>query len=105
MSTHEGPVTEHAVMQIDSGRAASFEAVLPEAIAVLAGSPGCRSVRVSRRVEAPGAYLLLVEWDTLADHVDGFRSSAAFDTWRSLVRDYWLELPTVEHFAVIATAP
>lgn len=105
MSAYEGPVTEHAVMQVDPARAAEFEAVLPEAIAVLSGCPGCRSVRVSRRVEEPGAYLLLVEWDTLADHVDGFRGSPAFDRWRALVRDFWLELPTVEHFALVSSSP
>ncbi|HEY5335325.1 MAG TPA: antibiotic biosynthesis monooxygenase family protein [Mycobacteriales bacterium] len=105
MSEHEGPVTEHAVMQVDPARAAEFEAVLPEAIAVLTGSAGCRSARVSRRVEAPGAYLLLVEWDSLADHVDGFRGSPAFDRWRSLVRDFWVELPTVEHFTPLVASP
>lgn len=98
MSEYEGSVTEHAVMQVDPARAEEFEAVLPEALAVLAASPGCRSARAGRRVEAPGAYLLLVEWETLADHVEVFRGSPAFDRWRGLVRDFWLELPTVEHF-------
>lgn len=99
-----GPVTEHAIMTVDPARAAEFEAVLPAAIAHVRGAAGCRSARVSRRVEAPGAYLLVVEWGSLDDHVVGFRGSPAFPAWRALVAPYWLELPTVEHFTTVASA-
>jgi heme-degrading monooxygenase HmoA len=60
-------------------------------------------------VETPNRYLLLVEWDTLADHVDGFRNSDAFTRWRGLVAKFWDPLPTVLHFTDVVrmdnTAP
>jgi quinol monooxygenase YgiN len=103
--TDPTPVTEHAIMRIDPAQQRAFEAALPGAITHLTGTPGCRSVRVSRRVEAPGAYLLIVEWDSLDDHLVGFRESPAFPAWRAVMTPFWLELPTVEHFTTVAQSP
>jgi heme-degrading monooxygenase HmoA len=93
-----GPVLEHVPLEVVPGREAEFEVAFDEARHLVAASPGCRSVRLSRCVEEPHRYLLLIEWDTLDDHVVGFRQSAAFDAWRALVAPFWDPLPTVRHF-------
>jgi heme-degrading monooxygenase HmoA len=91
-------VLEHVPISVIPGREAEFEAVFDEARHLLAGAGGFRSLRLSRCVERPSSYLLLVEWDTLADHVDGFRNSPAFTEWRALVGPLWNPLPDVTHF-------
>ncbi len=96
-------VLEHAPLSVVPGREAEFEAAFDEARHHLAGAPGFRSLRLSRCVEDPSSYLLLVEWDTLADHVDGFRNSPAFTAWRELVAPFWEPLPTVRHFDDLVT--
>ena len=54
-----------------------------EATHVIAQAPGFRFVRFSRGVERPSTYLLLVGWDSLEDHTDGFRGSDLFRQWRA----------------------
>ena len=91
-------VLEHVPISVIPGREAEFEAAFDTARHLVAAAHGFRSLRLSRCVEEPSSYLLLIEWDTLADHVEGFRNSPAFSEWRALVGPLWDPLPTVTHF-------
>lgn len=97
-------IIEHAVLDVRPGESADFEAALEQAKPLIAGSPGFRSLRVSRCIEAPDRYLLLVEWDTLEDHTEGFRGSPAYQQWRALLHHFYDPFPTVAHFDPISTA-
>lgn len=94
----ETMVLEHAVLPVRAGQQKAFEAAFAEAAPLIAASPGFLALRLSRCVEDPDRYLLLVEWDTLADHVEGFRGSPAFERWRALLHHFYDPPPTVEHF-------
>jgi heme-degrading monooxygenase HmoA len=98
-------VLEHALLAVRPGEEEAFTAVLGEALGVITRSPGCRSARVLRGHESPSTFLLLVEWDSLEDHLDGFRRSPDFELWRSLVGPFWVELPDVQHFLPSAASP
>lgn len=97
-------IVEHGLLHVVPGREEEFEAALAEAKLLVAAAPGFRSLRVSRGVESPSTYLLLVEWERLEDHTEGFRGSPAFTEWRRLVGDFWEPKPTVEHFRPVAEA-
>jgi heme-degrading monooxygenase HmoA len=91
-------IVEHAVINVRPGDEDAFEAAYADAKAVLASSPGCRSIRVHRGIESPSRYLLLVEWDHLDDHVVGFRESERFTQWRALIGPFFDGAPAVDHF-------
>lgn len=91
-------ILEHAVLPVDPERAADFEAAFARARAIIAGMPGFRRLSLSRCVEQPGTYLLLVEWETLEDHTMGFRGSPGYQEWRALLHHFYDPFPTVEHF-------
>lgn len=93
-------ILEHAVLDVCAGEEAAFEAAIGTATPLIAGSGDFRTLRLSRCVEQPGRYLLLVEWETLADHTEGFRSSDAFQEWRSLLHHFYEPFPSVEHFSL-----
>lgn len=93
-----GPILEHVPLDVIAGKEAEFEAAFDTARHHVAGAGGWRSLRLARCVETPNRYLLLIEWDTLADHTEGFRNSPAFASWRELVAPFWDPLPTVEHY-------
>jgi heme-degrading monooxygenase HmoA len=93
-------VLEHALIDIRPGTAEAFEAALAEARQVIAASPGFVSLRLHRGVETDHRYLLLVEWESLDDHVVGFRESRAFAAWRALIGPYFASPPDVVHFAL-----
>jgi heme-degrading monooxygenase HmoA len=59
---------------------------------------GFRRLSLSRCIERPSAFLLLVEWERLEDHMEGFRGSHEYVQWRRLLHDFYDPFPTVEHF-------
>jgi heme-degrading monooxygenase HmoA len=91
-------IVEKAEFTVPTGREEEFELALAKAREVISASHGFLGLRVGRGVERPSTYLLLIEWATLADHLEGFRESEAFATWRSLVGPFFAQPPLVEHF-------
>ncbi|MCW2598390.1 MAG: antibiotic biosynthesis monooxygenase [Frankiales bacterium] len=90
-------VVEVALIDVTPGAEQAFSAAYAQARALIAGSAGCRSVRMTRGVETPTRFVLLVEWDSLAAHEE-FRASPRFGDWRALIGPHFAEAPRVEHF-------
>lgn len=101
MTTGDG-VLEQALLPVRTGQEEAFEAAFGEAVEIIAASPGFRSVRLERCLEQPvperTTYLLLVAWDTLEDHTEGFRGSPAYARWRALLHGFYDPFPQVLHF-------
>ena len=55
-------------------------------------------------MERPDTFLLLVEWERLEDHTEGFRGSAAYAEWRRLLHRFYDPFPVVEHFERVLEA-
>jgi len=92
-------ILEQAIFSITPGSEAEFEAAVGEAKEVIAQAAGFRSLKLQRCIERPSSYLLLNEWDTVEDHMVGFRESELFVRWRALIGPYFAAAPEVEHFA------
>ncbi|MHC6228588.1 antibiotic biosynthesis monooxygenase family protein [Arthrobacter sp. MMS24-T111] len=97
-------ITEHALLPVLPGRETDFEAAFNQARAIIASMPGFRTLSLSRSVESPGTYLLLVEWETLEDHTIGFRGSPEYQQWRQLLHHFYEPFPVVEHFEAVSSA-
>jgi heme-degrading monooxygenase HmoA len=97
-------ILEHALLDVSGGREREFEEAFGRAKNIIAGASGVRSVRLERCLEQPNRYLLLVEWDTLEDHTEGFRGSAAYEEWRKLLHHFYDPFPTVTHFEAVTKA-
>ena len=94
-------VLEHALISVRPGSQDAFEAALLEARAIISASAGFRSLELHRGVESPDRFLLLVEWETLEDHLVGFRESEAFAAWRALIGPYFASPPVMDHFVPV----
>ncbi|MGB8881463.1 MAG: antibiotic biosynthesis monooxygenase [Solirubrobacteraceae bacterium] len=94
-------ILERAVLRITPGGAAEFEAAFEHAREVVAQSTGYGSLRLLRGIERPDTYLLLIEWDTVADHMEGFRQSELYERWSALLRPHFSAPPEVEHFTAV----
>ncbi len=97
-------ITEHAVLDVIEAREGEFVSAMERATPLIAGSPGFVSLRVERSVESPSRFLLLVEWERLEDHTEGFRGSAAYEDWRAALHHFYDPFPVVEHYEVVVTA-
>lgn len=95
-------VLEVALIDIISGQEEAFTAAYAKARPVLAGTPGCLSVRMTRGVESPGRFVLLVEWESVEAHLHNFRDSDRFTTWRGHIGPYFANPPLVEHFTDVS---
>lgn len=91
-------ILEHALLRVRDGESGSFEAAMAEARPLIAASPGFRRIEVRRAVETPSLYLLLVQWDDVASHRDGFRNSERYAAWRALLHGFYDPMPEVAYF-------
>ena len=98
-----GVVLEIADFAVLPGREDEFVAAVREGLAYIAATPGFRSARVTRGVESPSRFVLLIEWDSLEAHTVGFRESENFARWRSVVGPFFDGTPRVEHFGDVLT--
>jgi heme-degrading monooxygenase HmoA len=97
-------ITEHAVLPVIPGQEAEFLETMDRAKALIAASPGFISLQVARCLERPSTFLLLVEWETLEAHTEGFRGSESFGEWRALLHHFYDPAPVVEHFETVPRA-
>ncbi|MFG1461525.1 antibiotic biosynthesis monooxygenase [Xanthobacter sp. DSM 24535] len=90
-------VYEFVLIDVTPGQEADFEAGVQKAAPLFQNARGCRALRLDRSVETPTHYTLVVEWDTVDDHMIHFRESPAFKEWRALVGPYFATPPQMEH--------
>ncbi|RKN34534.1 antibiotic biosynthesis monooxygenase family protein [Micromonospora musae] len=91
-------VLEVALIDVLPGHEDAFAAAYAQGRPVLASTPGCRSVRMTRGIESPSRFVLLVEWDTVEAHDENFRGTERFTQWRALIGPHFAGPPVVEHY-------
>ena len=94
-------ILELAMLQIRAGQTADFEAAFAQAQGIIAGMKGYVRHELQRCVEDDHKYVLLVWWLTLEDHTVGFRGSAGYQEWKTLLHHFYDPFPTVEHFTQV----
>jgi heme-degrading monooxygenase HmoA len=91
-------IIEHALLQVRDGEEVAFEAAMAEAKPLISASPGFLEIEVRPAAEKAGTYLLLVRWESVADHRDGFRKSDRYPAWRDLLHRFYEPMPEVCYF-------
>jgi heme-degrading monooxygenase HmoA len=94
-------VLEVAILNLRPGQSAAFEAAFQEAQRIISAAAGYQRHELRRCLENPDRYLLLVWWDRLESHTEGFRKSPAYQRWRALLHHFYHPFPVVEHFTPI----
>jgi heme-degrading monooxygenase HmoA len=90
-------VLEIAEFAIQPGREDDFAAAYKEALPLAEAVKGFQSARMVRGIESPSVFVLLIEWDTLEAHTEGFRKSPGYVRWRELIGPYFAGDPKVQH--------
>ncbi|MEE6176814.1 antibiotic biosynthesis monooxygenase family protein [Mycobacterium sp. 050134] len=98
-------IIEHALLPVRPGCSGAFEAAFAEATHVISAMPGFRKLSLSRCREVSNTYLLLVEWERLEDHTEGFRGSTEYQQWKTLLHHFYDPFPTVRHFDTLLGDP
>lgn len=92
------PVLEIALLDVIPGDEERFERSFAHAQEIIANMPGYLGHELQRGIEAPNRYALLVRWQTLESHTEGFRNSPQYQEWKALLHHFYDPFPVVEHF-------
>ncbi len=95
MTAHR--IWEIATIVIDPAERTAFEAAVQRAVPLFRDAPGCLGFGLQHVIEHPGQYRLVVEWESVAAHTDGFRNSPDFQEWRALAGPFFVSPPQVVH--------
>ena len=95
-------ILEVAALAVRPGQEAAFEAAFGRAAPIIAASAGYISHELKRCFEKRNRYLLLVQWETLEHHTQGFRGSTQYQEWKRLLHHFYDPFPVVEHYEAIA---
>jgi len=91
-------VLEVAILDVKTTQENGFERDFSAASAFLSSIDGYVSHELHRCVEKPSRYILLVRWETLEAHTEGFRNSSRYVEWKKLLHHYYDPFPNVEHY-------
>jgi len=91
-------ILEAAILNVIPGKEIQFEHDFSIAGQYISAIKGYIKHSLSKCIEQPAKYILLVEWETLEDHAVGFRQSPEYLEWKNLLHHYYDPFPVVEHF-------
>ena len=98
-------ILELVDIRIRPGHTGAFDEAIERGVRdVIADAKGFRGFSVNKGVESPDRYILQIFWDSIDDHMVGFRQSDAFTRWRTVVGSYFAREPVMEHFELLCEA-
>ncbi len=95
-------IMEVAILQVRQGMAKTFESNFRKAESIIISMKGYQSHTLNKCLEDDHKYILLVQWDTIEDHEEGFRKSAEYQEWKALLHHFYEPFPTVEHYTCLS---
>ena len=98
-------ILEIAMLDVIPSRTEEFEASFEKAQKIISSMKGYISHELQKGIEQPHRYALLVRWETLEDHTEGFRGSDEYQEWRDLLHHFYDPFPLVEHFEPVTALP
>ena len=91
-------ILEVAILNVIPGLEDDFLEAFSEAQEIISGMAGYISHQLKRCIENTSQFILLVEWEKLTDHTEGFRQSKEYQQWKALLHHFYDPFPTVEHY-------
>ena len=94
-------ITEIAILNIKKNESKEFETAFHTAQKIISASKGYIQHELLKCMEEADKYLLVVQWQTLEDHTEGFRKSSQYNEWKNLLHHFYQPFPVVEHYKKI----
>jgi len=97
-------ITEFAEIDVQPGMEESFIAGVQASLPLFARATGCHGAVLHHSLESPQHFVLVVRWDSVADHTEKFQKSPDYQTWRANVGRFFAGPPKVWHSATAAAS-
>nr|WP_277608471.1 antibiotic biosynthesis monooxygenase [Microbulbifer elongatus] len=88
-------------MDVKPGQNERFESAFKKAQSIISSMPGYLNHQLQKCLEKEGRYILLVNWEKLEDHTEGFRKSPEYQNWKALLHHFYDPFPEVEHYSLV----
>ena len=95
-------ILEVAILNVIPGLEDDFLKAFSKAQDIISGMAGFISLQLKKCIEHTSQFILLVEWEKLTDHTEGFRRSKEYQQWKELLHHFYNPFPTVEHYESIS---
>lgn len=90
-------ITEFAQIEVTAGMEQTFIAGVKKSLPLFLAAKGCKGMTLQRSIEAPMQFLLIVQWESVEDHMVHFRQSENYQLWRGNVGPCFAAPPVVWH--------
>ncbi|MEO8111122.1 MAG: antibiotic biosynthesis monooxygenase [Ginsengibacter sp.] len=91
-------ITEIAVLYIRKNEGHLFENAFSEAQKIISAMNGYIEHELQKCIEEENKYVLIVRWDSIENHVEGFRKNEKYEEWKKLLHHFYDPFPVVEHY-------
>ena len=82
----------------NAANAQAFETAYQKAEPILQGSKHCLGYRLLRGHEEPENWILIIEWDSVEGHEQGFRKEPSFREFFALVKPFFNDIQEMKHY-------
>ncbi|MEM7063689.1 MAG: antibiotic biosynthesis monooxygenase [Cyanobacteria bacterium P01_B01_bin.77] len=96
-------ILEVAILDVKPDETEAFEKAFQQAQTIISAMAGYEGHQLQKCIEKDNRYILLVTWKTLEDHTQGFRESAEYQQWKTLLHHFYDPFPTVEHYQLVTS--
>jgi len=93
-------IVEYIRYTVSADESAALIAAYQSAGASLRASVHCQAFELTQCSEAPGVFVLRIVWDSLAGHLQGFRSSPEFRSFFQAVQPFVGQIDEMRHYEV-----
>jgi heme-degrading monooxygenase HmoA len=96
-------ITEIVLLHIREKESDLFEIAFREAQKIISKMKGYLEHELHKSIEKENKnkYVLIVRWNKIEDHTEGFRKSEAYKEWARLLHHFYDPFPVVEHYRKI----
>lgn len=91
-------ICEHVQLSVVAHQVMEFIDQFKVAEQIISRQPGYQSHRLIQHHDVPNQFILLIDWDHISSHRDGFRKSADYLMWKSLLHRFYDPFPTVTYY-------
>ena len=97
----QSQVLEVAILDVKTDQSRDFEGAFEQAKTIISSMSGYLDHDLKKCIEVANRYILLVNWQSLEDHTEGFRGSEKYQQWRDLLHHFYQPFPEVEHYKAL----
>ena len=94
-------ILEVAILFVNKNEEKEFEAAFLKAKEIISASKGYVSHQLQKCLEKERKYILLVKWESIIDHTEGFKKSERYKEWKELLHHFYDPFPVVEHYSEV----